>query len=306
MKGVNLTERKGAKFENEAGTRTQGWRLATGFLVVLFLGAILWASGAASLLPDDQEDSFGEPAGSRVELTIGTVTLEIIKTGPSYQLIYVQDGKVYRTAVLEDPDGVRYSLEGGPWSEVRLDLLEGASTSHAKEGVSSGLPVNPDFHGPTKYWWDGIRFIKNYPAAYPHPDRDYYHILTKSQWAYYGYRLLHYQIGADYVGTLATIGPVAVGAVIGAIIGSMVAAWIGAIVGTIVGALLVLAFNVVFIDEAGTIWWWINRSLFSALRNIPWWIVWCSPCVQGYIYSHIDYLRVGSFTAYNELGIWGP
>ncbi len=280
----------------------------TGVIVFLFLGSLLAASGVVVARPGEPSLPLPVSGDSRVEVKIGTLTLDIVSQHDGYEFTYRTAEAEHRYSIIDDHDGVRYSIDGGPWKSVALGPRQ--SSSQIAEALPSDQNQNPDFHFRAQYWWDGVRFIRGYPAVYPHPDRGYYHVLAKNDWRYWGIQLLHFQFGTDNVGLSVNFGPYVVGALIGGIIGSLLGGVLGTIAGTILGAiiggLLAYYYGVNFLDEAGGLWWWVNKSLFTAIKNIPWWLWFCGRCVEGYIAAQIDYLRVGSLTAKNDLRIRGP
>ncbi len=282
-------------------------RVATGVIVTLFLGSLLSASGVGTARPVEPTPLLLNSGDSRVQVTFGAMTIEIVRQPNGYDFVYFQSGSEYRFSIIDDSEGTRYSINGGLWRGAPLEPKE----SYPMMEASSYNPdKDPDFHFRLNYWWDGVRFIRGYPAVYPHPDRGYHHVVSKNDWRYWGIQLLHFQLGTDNVGLSLNFGPYVVGALIGGLIGSLVGGPLGTVVGTILGAvvggLLAYYYNVRFVDEAGALWWWINKSFFTAIKNIPWWFWFCGRCVEGYIASHIDFLRVGSLTAINDLRIRGP
>ena len=313
MKGVRFPGRgQGKKSANESRHGIHIWRVAASLVVALLLSPLLMTSGVGLASPEASGLSFREDRESAVEITIGTMKVTMFSNANAHHFTFKQNGAEFSVVVVDDSEGVRYSFNGRSWQEVRLESLLGRQSSVLSLIDQQSSPMqDPDFHrGGTKYWWDGVRFMKGFPTVYPHPDRSFYHLLPKSDWRYWGVKLMHYQLGTDHVGALTSAGPYAVGAVIGGVIGftvgGAVGAAIGAIAGVLVGAILAYYFSVTFVDEAGAIWWWINKSLFNALRSIPWWLWFCGRCVEAYIASHIDYLRVGTLTANNDLRISGP
>ncbi len=310
MKGVNFSEWEcGAEIANRRRVRHRPRTTTSRVITALFLTSLFASSGMALALPSDLTFSMPEISQSRVLFTFGTMTVEIVELASGLLATYTQDGVAHRVAIIDDSEGYRFSIDGGSWRSFSSDLLETPNTPlHAYSAPSS--MQDPDFHFNARYWWDGVRFIRGYPAAYPHPDRDYHHIFSKSDWRYWGIQLLHSQFGSDNIGSLVNLGPVGVGIAIGAVVG-----WVtggpfgsaaGALVGAIVAGLLSYYYHVVLVDEAGAIWWWINRSLFTAIKNIPWWFWMCGRCVESYIAANIDFLRVGTLTANNDLRIRGP
>lgn len=282
--------------------------MATWLVSILFLSSFLAVSGMVTASQGDNSSAVRMVDQSQVEMTFGTITLGITEVSGGYEFSYRQASMVTRLSVMDSSDVVKVSINGGEWEDVRT-LLEQTSFSSIEPTASVS---GEESFSPLSYrtWWDGVRFVKGYPAVYPHPDRDYYGIFAKRDWDRVGVRLVHYQFGTAVVGLLANLGPFAIGAAIGAAVGSAfapgVGTIVGAIVGSIIGGILSYAYNVAFVDEVGTIWWWINRSLLTALSNAPWWLWWCGPCMQAYIANNIDYLRVGSLTGHNELRIRGP
>ncbi len=278
-------------------------------ITALFLMSLFGGSGIALAFPTDPIPSTREAGGSGVVFTVGTMTVEMVEQVGGFLFTYRQNGFANRVAVVDDTAGYRFSIDGGPWRHVQLDV---GRTPLNLEGSRSSIDTlqDPDFHFNTRYWWDGVRLIRGYPAVYPHPDRGFYHVLAKADWRYWGSQLLHFQFGSDKVGSLVSLGPagagIAIGAVVGWLVGGPIGSAVGALTGAIIGGLLSYYYRVVFVDEAGTIWWWINKSLFTAIKNIPWWFWFCGRCVESYIAAHIDFLRVGTLTVNNDLGIRGP
>ncbi|MFQ6012685.1 MAG: hypothetical protein ACE5LS_03465, partial [Thermoplasmata archaeon] len=171
MKGVTFSGlRQGAKCANETRSGRGSWRIAPVVIAVLLLSPMLWVSGSVSALPNIPSVSVREVAGPRLEITIGTMTVEMIEHAGGYLFTYRQAGAVYRVAVVESPDGVRYSIDGGAWRGVPLEFER---TPSVVEKSFAGSIQGPDFHRDTRYWWDGVRFMRGYPTVYPHPDRDY-------------------------------------------------------------------------------------------------------------------------------------
>lgn len=291
-------------------------RVVAGLTMTLaILGMVMWGSGTVVASSSPPVDVAIESTEEGIVFTYHTVTVTILQRGDDFKLTYyLGDGSSITWFLRFNQEGSWYSADGEHWKKgptvptAAADRLTGP-TADADRILR--LAVSPSFFGleSTTFYWDSVRFVKGFPYLYGHPDRNYYQIYSQLDWLKYGYRLLHYQFGSNFVGTLGTLGPTLVGLIIGAAIGSIVpgpGTLIGAIVGAVLGTILTYIGYVVWVDEAGATWWWVNKSLLTALANIPWWLWWCGPCLTAIVWDNTDYVRVGSTTFLNYLGISDP
>lgn len=268
------------------------------------------ASSASKLAP-----------GQSLTLTFGTMTLTITGTSQGYLFSFVQAGSKHTLTANFAGSTVSLIVDAGTSDALASSATissPGTSTSPNIIYCLGKTIISPNCGGgggggappPAQYIWDAIHFVRFYPYVYPHPDRNYYQIYAKYDWAAFGYQLLHYQIGTDKASLLVNLGPVAVGAAIGAAIGAEagpIGAAVGALIGAVIAAILVYVVGVTFFDEANTVWFWVNSDLINAIQNMPWYIQLCgSICESAYIASALHYLRTGSYTFQNGLGIADP
>ena len=100
---------------------------------------------------------------------------------------------------------------------------------------------------------------------------------------------------------------------VGSLVGEPYSRFIGAIVCAIVVAILTYTGNVVFLDEYNCIWWWISIAYVTWLRNNALrlsLIYLISPALATGLalaaFLDLGYLRVGSATFYDAMGIGNP
>lgn len=265
-------------------------QVETALVVGALLAVILATAGIAAA-----------PRQQGLTMTFGDMTLTVTKSQGSWVLTYTMNGTTNVSTVSVGRKFASLTLDG---TFVETISPTGVMTM-ANETKVLSLP-QVDFQ--TTYWWDNVYFVKGYPVLYPHPNRDYYQIYASREWATYGTNLLHFQIGAQMSAMLLAAGPVALGAAIGAYLGAIaggtVGAVVGAAVGGVIGAILAYVVGVTFQDEANAIWWWVNKSLISAMAHPPWWVIafgmwnyWAS--------SNLKYLRTGSYTEIHKVS-WTP
>ena len=171
--------------------------------------------------------------------------------------------------------------------------------------------------GVMHYWWDNVYFVDGTDIDYPHPDNVYYDISKTTDWTKLGYALYHCQINKD-----STLGIIAGIVLLSGILGLAVTVWLGGgtaatVVGGVTGLALMSLIPVVidyyFVDERGCIWFWVSDQFVDWLiANLSWLGPLCqsNPAV-GYgqiliAFVNYGYLRVGSVTFHDALGIVGP
>jgi len=136
-----------------------------------------------------------------------------------------------------------------------------------------------------------VKFVNGYGVKYPHPDYVYYQIEAWETCYISGNKLIHYHIDKYYSNSLSQLAPAAFFAAIGAIIGGPLGAAVGAALGIVAGntALSVL------VDEYDCIWFWYAKS---------WEFKWLP--VYPYLYYVPKYIRIATWTAWDDLGIGNP
>ena len=142
----------------------------------------------------------------------------------------------------------------------------------------------------SNYWWDGKYFIKGYGIKYPHPDVDYYQIEKWDSVYLTGDELMHRHWDETTSSAIAILPTVAAGAAIGVLVGG-----IGAVVGAVLGAAAGIGGGAILMDETGCIWTWESKTWGLKWFWVP----------LGYTYVP-DYLRVASFTLWDDLGVGNP
>lgn len=168
------------------------------------------------------------------------------------------------------------------------------------------------------YYWDGVRFVEGQLAPghyikYPHPDRDYYGISPYSGWSKEGVKLYHNQLDYSTSIALSLTAPI-IGGAIGAIIGTRIGhPVVGGMVGLVLGSVLTWVAHVYFLDECNCIWWWISTLFMDWLTENAWWLT--IKCITNPSEAQTDimsaflgggYLRVGSVTFYDAVGVGNP
>jgi len=129
------------------------------------------------------------------------------------------------------------------------------------------------------FTWDGVTFVeKNSTIAYAHPDRAAYNINSKTLWDHDGSQLTHKQIGSNYVGLfndvaggtaeLAALSIEEALATAGIAITAEVSLVLIATVAVFLVALSILGYTI--LDEAGSIWYWIDRGYPTWLVDNNW------------------------------------
>lgn len=265
-------------------------QVETALVVGVLLAVVLATAGTAAA-----------PRQQGLTLTFGDMTMTVAKSQGTWIITCTVNGTTNVSTVSVGRKFASLTLDG---TFVETISPTGVMTMANETRVESIPQIDPQ----TNYWWDGIYFVKGYPYLYPHPNRDYYQIYASRDWAMYGTNLLHYQFGSQTSTLLMNMGPFALGAAIGgaagAAAGGVAGAAIGAALGAIVGAILAYVVGVKFQDEANAIWWWVNKSLISALAHPPWWVLafgmwnyWAS--------SNLKYLRTGSYTEVSRVS-WTP
>ncbi|MEE9592695.1 MAG: hypothetical protein V3W28_03840, partial [Thermoplasmata archaeon] len=169
MKGVNFLGVKcGAKSANVGRVDLRLWRVLTVGFTALLLSTLFGTAGIVDALPISSSPVLREVSASRVVVAIGTMTVEIVELPDRVLVAYTQAGVTHYLSVVDDSAGYRYSIDGGSWRKAPLEP-EGTADPRWTDSLSADPFQDPDFHFNVRYWWDGVRFMRGYPAAYPHP-----------------------------------------------------------------------------------------------------------------------------------------
>lgn len=171
----------------------------------------------------------------------------------------------------------------------------------------------------TYYYWDGLYFGQNDGYQYPHPVRDTYGIYTFNDWVGAGNQLYHMQYSDANSQTLAEVTSGEFGAAVGIAISATglfvnpVADALGVIVGIVVTAVIYNWENSALLDEDDCLWWWISQAYINWVNSNEWTLLfelatdpaWAAYDMLQAFYS-MGYLRVGSITFYDAIGIGSP
>ncbi|MFQ5908689.1 MAG: hypothetical protein ACE5JE_07690, partial [Thermoplasmata archaeon] len=164
MKGVNFSGvRSGVKSANVGRVDLRLWRvLAVGFTALL-LSTLFGATGIVDAFPTASSAVPREVGASRVVLTIGTMTVDIVERPNGVIVSYTQAGTTHHLSVVDNAAGYRYSIDGGSWKRAPLEP-ESTAPSRSVEYSTADPLQDPDSHFRVRYWWDGVRFMRGYPA----------------------------------------------------------------------------------------------------------------------------------------------
>ena len=250
---------------------------------------------------------FNQNQGKSYVFSFDGIEMRMTVNSNAYIVSYIQSGqKIFIQAKELRLGVVSYSLNNGIWRTIDVSSQVSPAVITPPPGGGGGSNSNSN-----NLWWDGIYFVQNYPHLYPHPDVSYYQIYTQYDSYLIGNQLVHYQMGSFFVSTIATIGPIGIGAAIGALIGAMVGGALGAVVGAAIGVTIgaVLAYveHVIYVDGQGAIWWWANLGFWHSISNIPWYI-WFggATAVAAWLWSQVSFWRVGDYTFINNIGLSNP
>lgn len=197
-----------------------------------------------------------------------------------------------------------------------------ASSSLSTDSMQAMNDLETYISGVNYYVWDGLNFVSGSGINYPHDDRAYYGISTGSTWSMNGNQLFHCQIDSatsynDFVQdpTLASWGlGYAIAIVIDAASGGALTpdvADIGQLIGDAINLVVSSYISGTTIDEDGCAWFWIGQAFYNNLEQQNWQNLLTDPLgtVIDIILDFFDsnaYLRVGSVTYVNNLGVPSP
>jgi hypothetical protein len=167
------------------------------------------------------------------------------------------------------------------------------------------------------YNWDGVPFISGggggQSIKYPHPDKEALSIWIFGDWSTDGNYLQHNMFNQAASIAMGEFGPFgisgAIGAAVGVAIGGPWGAAAGVIIGTLYGVYLWYFYGYQVQDEDLNIWWWQSLPFIHWVSDNAWYIAalgqYALPFVE-YEFLTSGYIRIGSWTFFNALGISDP
>ena len=198
---------------------------------------------------------------------------------------YEKNGKYY-TTMYDGQASQTFVTEFDPFKSIDAQKIPASAEQET-------ITTSPQDVKASTYWWDSVLFTSGYGVKYPHPDYASYGINPWDTCYIQGNQLKHTHYSKDLSGVYANLP--AIVSIIALVCTGGSSSLLAKVIEGIGGLSGIVGPGSILFDEEDCIWGW--QSDQWALQ----WF-WYPP---GYTYAP-KYMRIASFTLWDDLGVGNP